>query len=41
MQDKTHYANGQPVLQEEGETLTYFFKTGLNKAQGRSIGGVM
>ncbi len=41
MQDKTHYANGQPVFRQEGETLTYFFKTGLKKAQGGSIGGVM
>jgi hypothetical protein len=34
MQGKTHYANGQPIFRQEGDTLTYFFKTGLKKARG-------
>ncbi len=41
MSMKTHYANGQPVFQQNGETLTYFFKTGLRKAEGKSIRGEM
>lgn len=41
MQGKTHYANGQPVFRQEGYTLTYYFKTGLKKAEGPSIDGVM
>lgn len=41
MQGKTHYANGQPVFRQEGDILTYYFKTGLKKAEGRSVGGVM
>lgn len=41
MRGRTHYANGHPVFRHEGETLTYFFKTGLKKAEGRSVEGVM
>ncbi|WP_019562292.1 toxin-antitoxin system YwqK family antitoxin [Caldimonas manganoxidans] len=41
MRGKTHYANGQPVFVQTGERLTYFFKTGLKKAEGISIDGVM
>lgn len=41
MQDKTHYANGQPVFRQEGDMLTYYFKTGLKKAEGHSVEGVM
>ncbi|CUA84914.1 hypothetical protein Ga0061061_101608 [Chelatococcus sambhunathii] len=41
MQGKTRYANGQPVFRQEDELLTYYFKTGLKKAQGRSVAGVM
>lgn len=41
MQDKTHYANGQPIFRQTGKTLTYFFKTGLTKAEGESVDGVM
>jgi len=41
MQGRTHYANGQPVARQEGDTLTYFFKTGLKKAEGTSINDVM
>ncbi|MFN4202672.1 MAG: toxin-antitoxin system YwqK family antitoxin [Tabrizicola sp.] len=41
MLGKTHFANGQPVFRQEGDVLTYVFRTGLKKAEGRSIGGVM
>lgn len=41
MQGKSHYANGQPVFVQAGDRLTYFFKTGLKKAEGASIDGVM
>lgn len=41
MHGKTHYANGQPAFRHEGDTLTYFFRTGLKKAEGHSIDGVM
>lgn len=41
MQGKTHYANGQPVFRQDGDVLTYFFKTGLKKAEGPFIAGVM
>jgi len=41
MQTKTHYVNAQPVLRQDGERLTYFFKTGRTKAEGLSTDGVM
>ena len=41
MQDKTHYTNGQFVFRQDGAMLTYYFKTGLKKAEGRSVDGVM
>lgn len=41
MQGKTHYANGQPAFRQDGDVLTYYFKTGLKKAEGRSVEGVM
>lgn len=41
MQGKTRYTNGQPVFRQEGEMLTYYFKTGRKKAEGRSVDGVM
>jgi antitoxin component YwqK of YwqJK toxin-antitoxin module len=41
MQGKTHYANGQPMFEQDGARLTWFFKTGRKKAEGRSMGGVM
>lgn len=34
MLGKKHYANGQATFKIEGETLTYFFKTGKVKAYG-------
>ncbi len=41
MQTKDTYKNGQRVYEQDGETLTYFFKTGVVKATGPSVGGVM
>lgn len=41
MQGKTHYANGQRVFRQEGDVRTYYFKTGLKKAEGPSVEGVM
>jgi antitoxin component YwqK of YwqJK toxin-antitoxin module len=41
MHGKTNYANGQPVFRQNGDTLTYFFKSGLKKAEGTSVNGVM
>ncbi len=41
MQGRTHYANGQPIARQEGDMLTYYFKTGLKKAEGACLNGVM
>ena len=41
MKMKEHYQNGQKVYEQKGDTLTYFFKTGIIKARGKSIIGVM
>jgi antitoxin component YwqK of YwqJK toxin-antitoxin module len=41
MHDKKTYANGQPVKSQEGEQLTYYFKTGIIKAKGLFIEGQM
>ncbi|QYK42406.1 MAG: hypothetical protein KF887_04585 [Paracoccaceae bacterium] len=41
MQGKEFYANGQRVWQQQGDTLTYFFRSGIVKAQGRWDAGVM
>jgi hypothetical protein len=40
MQGKTHDADHQPMFGQDGERLTWFFRTGRTKGQGRSIGGV-
>jgi antitoxin component YwqK of YwqJK toxin-antitoxin module len=37
MQNKNEYKNGQKVFEQKGNTLTYFFKTGILKAKGKSI----
>lgn len=37
MLDKKHYANGQAVHTLDGDTLTYFFKSGKLKAFGRYV----
>lgn len=41
MQGKEYYKNGQRVYEQDGDRLTYFFKTGIVKAHGRSVDGVM
>jgi len=35
------YTNGQPVSEQNGDVLTYFFEDGTIKAQGPSANGVM
>lgn len=34
MFDKTHHTNGQKVFEFTGNKLTWFFKTGIIKAEG-------
>ena len=41
MLDKKLYANGQKVYELDGNKLTYFFKTGILKAEGLFINGLM
>jgi hypothetical protein len=41
MQKKTHYANGQKIFEQKGNVLTYFFKTGVLKAKGKLVNGLM
>lgn len=41
MKDRKQYANGQPVYTQDGDMLTYFFKTGIVKARGKYIGEIM
>lgn len=41
MKAQEYYKNGQPTSEQEGDTLTYFFKTGIVKAQGKSVDGMM
>ncbi len=41
MKTKQFYKNGQPVLEQNGYILTYFYKNGNLKARGISIEGVM
>lgn len=35
MLEKKQYANGQPVYTLDGSLLTYYFKNGVKKAEGR------
>ncbi len=37
MVEKTIYANGQKVYELKGEVLTYYFKSGALKAQGKFL----
>ncbi|PCI87941.1 MAG: hypothetical protein COB24_04165 [Hyphomicrobiales bacterium] len=37
MLKKKQYANGQPVHKMVGDILTYFFKTGKDKAYGKYL----
>ncbi|HMO70996.1 MAG TPA: hypothetical protein PKC84_05030, partial [Paracoccaceae bacterium] len=41
MQGKEVHANGQPVHGQDGDRLTCLFKTGMVKAEGLSVEGVM
>lgn len=41
MTNKTHYTNGQIVRTLEGDRLTYFYKSGKIKAQGRFVNDKM
>ncbi|MES2930742.1 MAG: hypothetical protein V4665_03080 [Patescibacteria group bacterium] len=41
MQGKTHYLNGQKIYEQKGAILTYFFKTGIVKAKGKYVNGIM
>lgn len=41
MKDKGRYANGQIISEQKGDKLTYFFKDGKVKAEGKSIKGIM
>ena len=41
MHDKKTYANGQSIKSQEGEQLSYYFKTGIIKARGLFIEGQM
>lgn len=40
-QMKKEYANGQKVFEQEGDILTYFYKSGGIKARGISLDGIM
>lgn len=35
------YNNGQPMAEQKGKMLTYFFKNGDIKAQGKYVDGLM
>ncbi|MES2986115.1 MAG: hypothetical protein V4686_03240 [Patescibacteria group bacterium] len=41
MKNKTHYANGQKIYSQKGDMRTYYFKTGIVKAKGKSIKEIM
>jgi antitoxin component YwqK of YwqJK toxin-antitoxin module len=41
MKADKQYSNGQPVCVQDGDTLTYFFKTGIVKARGKNIRELM
>ncbi|HLF52609.1 hypothetical protein [Flavobacterium sp.] len=41
MLDKKNYANGQKIYELNGNKLTYFFKDGTLKAEGRFENGLM
>jgi antitoxin component YwqK of YwqJK toxin-antitoxin module len=35
------YKNGQKITSQKGDAFTYFFKSGIIRAQGKMVGGVM
>lgn len=41
MMKKKKYANGQKTYEQNGDTLTYFFKNGEVKAFGKSVNDIM
>ena len=41
MKKPTHYKNGQKAFEQKGDTLTYYFKTGVVRAKGKSVHGKM
>jgi antitoxin component YwqK of YwqJK toxin-antitoxin module len=41
MMEKKTYANGQAVYALSGDTLSYYFKNGVVKAEGRFVDGLM
>jgi len=41
MLDKKYYANGTPVFDLTGDRLTYYYKNGKLKADGKYINGKM
>jgi antitoxin component YwqK of YwqJK toxin-antitoxin module len=41
MFERTHYSNGRKTFEFSGEKLTWFFKTGIIKAEGLFISGQM
>lgn len=41
MLEKKNYANGQQVFELKNDRLTYFFKTGIKKAEGSYIKDIM
>jgi hypothetical protein len=36
-----NYKNGQKIFKQKGDILTYFFKTGIIKAKGKHVNGLM
>jgi antitoxin component YwqK of YwqJK toxin-antitoxin module len=41
MMKQKNYANGQKTYEQKGDLLTYFFKTGVIKAIGKSVNDIM
>lgn len=41
MQKDQYYKNGQKAFEQQGDTLTYYYKTGKVRAKGKSIKGSM
>ncbi|EKE28873.1 MAG: hypothetical protein ACD_3C00001G0014 [uncultured bacterium (gcode 4)] len=41
MKNDLYYTNGQKISEQNGDILTYYFKTGKIKAKWKSINGIM